>query len=182
MSEGRSRTASGPFSLAALALALAVIGGGAKANGSDDGNAGLAALKSGDYDRAIALLSRALGSGGLQGDDREFGLASRGKAYLMKRDYSAAIVDLDAARRLKPDDDDAQADLLAAVAARAPVSAIPGAPRVTADASSMPTAARQAPSAAFWNRVGAALAQSAQDVANQVEQSLENGTQQQNPN
>jgi tetratricopeptide (TPR) repeat protein len=107
--------------LAAMALATA-----AQANPIDDGNAGLTALQNGDNDQAIALFTRALASGGLKGDDREFAYANRGKAYLNKFDISDAIADLDRARQMKPDDVDAQTNLISAISQTLPATLLPG--------------------------------------------------------
>jgi tetratricopeptide (TPR) repeat protein len=101
----------------------------AHASAAQDGNAGLDALNSGDYDRAISLFTRALNSRELGGDDREFAYANRGRAYLKKGDLSSAIVDLDQARRAKPDDVDAQDDLVVALSAKLPAASIPGLPK-----------------------------------------------------
>ena len=51
----------------------------------------------------------------MRGDDQEFAYAARGKAYLNKGDLPSAIVDLDKARQMKPDDNDAQNDLIVAI-------------------------------------------------------------------
>jgi tetratricopeptide (TPR) repeat protein len=107
--------------MAALAFATS-----ASAGGIDDGNAGLAALKSGDNDAAINLFTRALGSRDLKGDDREFAYANRGQAYLNKVDYPDAIADLDKAREMKPDDTDAQTALLTALSSELPANLVPG--------------------------------------------------------
>ncbi len=90
-----------------------------------DANAALATLQSGDNDGSITLFTRALGEG-LRGDDREFAYAMRGKAYLNKGDLSSAISDLDNARQLKPDDGDAQKDLILAICKTQPASLIAG--------------------------------------------------------
>lgn len=116
------------IALSACLVALAFVSR-AQARGVDDGNAGLAAMESGDYDSAISLFTRALKRGGLAGDDREFAYANRGRAYLKKGDFSSAIVDLDRARQMKPDDADAQNDLVAALAAKLPAASIPGLPK-----------------------------------------------------
>ncbi|HEY2068521.1 MAG TPA: hypothetical protein VGG48_03115 [Rhizomicrobium sp.] len=112
-----------------LAAALIVsLPATALANAADDGNQGLAALQQGDNDTAIRLFTHALNSG-LSGDDREFAYANRGKAYLQKGDASQAIADLDRARQMKPDDIDAQNDLLKALAVQIPPDSIPGRPK-----------------------------------------------------
>lgn len=107
---------------AGLALALAST---AQAGATSDANAALATLQSGDNDGAIALFTRALGEG-LRGDDREFAYAMRGQAYLNKGDFSRAIADLDKARQLKPDDNDAQTALVTAICKVQPASLIAG--------------------------------------------------------
>ena len=111
--------------LLGVSISLAV-GFAAQANGVDDGNAGLTALQNGDNDTAIAMFTRALDAGGLKGDDREFAYANRGKAFLNKGDFSSAIADLDKARRMKPDDVDAQNDLVTAVSRTLPATLLPG--------------------------------------------------------
>jgi tetratricopeptide (TPR) repeat protein len=115
-------------------LATLVIASAAHASALDDGNAGLAALNGGDYDKAINLFSHAINSGELRGDDQEFAYANRGRAYLKKGDLSSAIVDLDRARRDKPDDADAQNDLIAALSTKLPAASIPGIPKPNAAA------------------------------------------------
>jgi len=130
-----------------------------RANGLDDANAGLAALNAGEYDHAITLMSRALASGQLQGDDLEFGFACRGRAYLRKADYSSAIVDLDRARRIKPDDQDAQTDLDSALSALAPISSIPGVGKgVAVSQARQPAVSRTPPRTNFWTGLRDALA------------------------
>jgi len=123
-----------------IVLGVLACASAAHANGPDDANAGLAALNAGDYDRAISLFDRALASGQIQGDDTEVAFACRGRAYLKKGDYASAIVDLDRARRIKPDDTDAQNDLVAALADTIPLSSIPGAPRNASISASRPAA------------------------------------------
>jgi tetratricopeptide (TPR) repeat protein len=110
--------------LAALAAASA-----AHAAGADDANAGLDALKAGNYPQATARFTSAINSGDLQGDDKEFAYAARGRAYLKSGNLEAAIPDLDKARRMKPDDSDAQTDLIAALTAALPVVSMPGLPK-----------------------------------------------------
>ncbi|MEJ1970645.1 MAG: tetratricopeptide repeat protein [Rhizomicrobium sp.] len=106
---------------AALASALfaATLATGALAAAADDGNAGLDALNAGDYDKAIALFTRAIKSGQLAGDDKEFAYLNRGKAYLAKHNYAKAVADLTAAVRINPGDDDAKAALRDAQASHA---------------------------------------------------------------
>lgn len=116
----------------------------AHANGKDDGDAGLSALDAGDYDKAIGMFTRALNSRDLDQEGRELAYASRGRAYLKKNDLSRAIVDLDDARRIKPDDADAQNDLTTALAAELPADAIPGRPKPS-----------------IWKGIGNALVQGA---------------------
>jgi tetratricopeptide (TPR) repeat protein len=114
--------------LVTLAFAIA-FPAAAFANPADDGNQGLAALQQGDNDTAIAMFTRALGSRQLTGDDLEFAYANRGKAYLNKGNYSLAVADLDRARQMKPDDSDAQNDLLTALQAEIPPDSISGRPK-----------------------------------------------------
>jgi tetratricopeptide (TPR) repeat protein len=92
-------------------ILAAAIATAAWANASDDGNAGVEALNSGAYDQAIRLFTRALKSGELAGDDKEFAYFNRGKAYIGKGEFKLAVADLKAALKLKPDDSDAQAAL-----------------------------------------------------------------------
>ncbi|HEY1630940.1 MAG TPA: tetratricopeptide repeat protein [Rhizomicrobium sp.] len=110
----------------ALVLTAPVL---ARADAADDGNKGLAALQQGDNDTAIKLFTRALKSGRLAGDDKEFAYANRGRAYLKKGEYSSAIVDLDRARQMKPDDADAQNDLIVALQTEIPADGISGRPK-----------------------------------------------------
>lgn len=162
-------------------LGLLVLPSAVRANGLDDANAGLAALNAGHYDHAINLMSRALASGRLQGDDLEFGLACRGRAYLKKADYSSAIVDLDRARRIKPDDQDAQADLDFALAALTPISSIPGVGKgVAVSQARRPAGSQTPPRTNFWTGLRDALAGGATAGA---QQGLQDAAQDpQNPN
>lgn len=124
----------------------------AYANAVDDGNDGLQALNSGDNDRAIVLFTRAIK--GLNGDDQEFAYANRGRAYARKSDYSSAIADLDHARQMKPDDTDAQADLIAVLQIELPADSIPNRPKPS-----------------FWSEFGKAVLQGViQGVANGLAQ------------
>jgi tetratricopeptide (TPR) repeat protein len=123
----------------------------ARAGGVDDANSGLAALNRADYDGAILLFTRAINSGELEAADRENGLACRGHAYLKVGRYSQAIADLDEARRLRPDDADAQNDLVIAIGSEIPVSAIPGAPRDLAAGPPQPA------KPSFWTSLGRAI-------------------------
>ena len=102
-----------------------IIGPPTWAGGLDDASAGLAALRSGDNDTAIASFSRAISSGALQGDNLELAYSSRGRAFLGKHDYWAAISDLDRARQMAPDDQDAQFALIQAIAALQPADLVP---------------------------------------------------------
>ena len=108
------------------ALAALALGSAAWANANDDGNAGLKALQAGDNDSAIVYFTRAINSHRLRGDDLEFAYANRGQAYLNKQDRADAIVDLDQARQLKPDDADVQHALSCTIAAELPASLVPG--------------------------------------------------------
>ncbi|MGD0143324.1 MAG: tetratricopeptide repeat protein [Rhizomicrobium sp.] len=90
----------------------------AYAGAVEDGTAGLAALNRGSYDEAIRLFTRALKSGELSPEDREFAYLNRGNAYLAKNDFKDAVADLRKAVELKPDDSDAQASLQAALSER----------------------------------------------------------------
>jgi tetratricopeptide (TPR) repeat protein len=112
--------------LSAITLCLALSPAASAASRAiADANAALATLQSGDNDGAITLFTRALGEG-LRGDDKEFAYAMRGKAYLNKGDLFSAINDLDTARQLKPDDGDAQKDLILAICKVQPASLIAG--------------------------------------------------------
>src|SRR5258707_9789317 len=115
---------------AAAGCAAMLLAGRAVANGADDGNRGLQALDQGDFDGAITDFTHAIKYGRLDGDDEEFAYANRGRAYLKKGDYSAAIDDLDRARQMKPDDTDAQNDLLAALQTEIPPDSIPDRPKM----------------------------------------------------
>jgi len=96
----------------ALVLALGVaVASTAAAGPTEDGNAGLEALKNGDYKHAEALFTRALGSKQLSNDDREFAYSQRGEAYLKDGAAAAALADFKRALKLKPDDADAQSGL-----------------------------------------------------------------------
>jgi len=114
--------------LLAAAL-LAAFPAAASADAVDDGNQGLAALQQGDAASAIADFSRAIASGQLQGDDAEFAYANRGKAYMIKADYDAAVDDLAFACQMKPDDLDAQSELQSALQAEIPANTIPHRPK-----------------------------------------------------
>lgn len=162
-------------------IGLLVLTSAVRANGLDDANAGLAALNAGEFDHAISLMTRALASGQLRGDDLEFGFACRGRAYLKNADYSSAIVDLDRARRMKPDDQDAQGDLEQALAVLAPVSSIPGVGRgVTVSQARQAAGSQTPPRTNFWTGLRDALAGGA---AAGVQQGLQDAAQDpQNPN
>jgi tetratricopeptide (TPR) repeat protein len=60
------------------------------------------------------MLLVVLNSGQLSGDDRQFAYSERGKAYLEKGEFAAAISDLKRAVQLKPDDADAEQELIEA--------------------------------------------------------------------
>jgi len=100
--------------------ALALMGGAlvslfvataAWAGPEEDGNAGLTALQQGNYTRAITLFTRALNSGKLSSNDKEFAYSQRGTAYLKAGKVTSAIADFKRALKLKPDDADAQSGL-----------------------------------------------------------------------
>jgi tetratricopeptide (TPR) repeat protein len=95
---------------AAVLVGLAFVSTAA-ASPADDGNAGLQALSDGDYKRAVMLFTRALNSGALARDDKEFAYSQRGIAYLKEGNATAAIADLRRALQIKPDDQDAQSAL-----------------------------------------------------------------------
>lgn len=116
----------------------------ARADANQDGSAALAALNAGDNDRAIMLFTRAIASHQLDHDDQEFAVANRGRAYAKEGRVAEAIDDLDEARRMKPDDVDAQNDLVTILAAKLPADQIPGLPKAT-----------------FWQSLGQSLLQGA---------------------
>jgi tetratricopeptide (TPR) repeat protein len=107
---------------AAVAAALFITSTAALASGLDDGNAGLDALDSKQYAEAVRLLTRAINSGDLPLGQKELAYLSRGQAYLGEGNRKSAIVDIEHALKLKPDDPDAKAAL-------ADASATKGAPR-----------------------------------------------------
>ncbi len=97
---------------AALTMIVGVsIGSSAIAGAADVANEGLDALKNGDYQRAVTLFTRAINSGGLSHDDKEFAYFERGTAYLKLGNKTSAATDFRRALKLKPDDQDAQAGL-----------------------------------------------------------------------
>jgi tetratricopeptide (TPR) repeat protein len=96
-----------------LALGLA-IAPPLLAGAVEDGNAGEDALNKGDNATAIRLFTHAINSGQLAGDDKEFAYAERGKAYMADGNFTAAIADLKRAVQLKPDDADAEHQLIEA--------------------------------------------------------------------
>jgi len=97
-----------PLGAALIGLLFATV---AWAGPEEDGNAGLQALQQGNYTRAITLFTRALNSGRLSSDDKEFAYSQRGTAYLKAGKATAAIADFKRALKLKPDDQDAQSGL-----------------------------------------------------------------------
>ena len=88
----------------------------------DDANAGLDAMKQGDYSHAAALFTSAIKSGQLTGDDLEFAYSERGQAYLKSGNSKAAAADFKQALKLKPDDQDAQDGLAQAEQGGAPAA------------------------------------------------------------
>jgi len=104
---------------------ILAIGSAANADGLADATAGQAALQSGNNDAAISLFNRAIASGALQGEFLELAYNCRGRAYLGKQNYWAAISDLDQARRLDPGDSDAQSNLVVAISAVQPADMVP---------------------------------------------------------
>lgn len=123
-----------------MALALTTP---ALADGNADGNAGLDAMNQGDNQRAVALFTSAIRSGDLSKDDKEFATANRGRAYANLGQTDQAIEDLDRARRMKPDDADAQKDLVSLLQAKLPADQIPDLPK-----------------AGFWESLGRSVGQS----------------------
>ena len=122
------------------ALAACTVCVAAFAGPVEDGNAGLDAMKNGDYDAAIRLFTHAIASPQLKGDDREFAYYQRGVAYLYKRNFISANADLQRAVAMKPDDEDAQDALNLAKASRTPDDA--AAPAREAEAAPSRTPAR----------------------------------------
>ena len=96
-------------------LALLALASVARAGGVEDGEAGLAALDSGDYDAAIRLFTRAILIGKLSANDSEFAYLKRGAAFEAKGDRDHAVADFRKAVQIKPDDADAQTALQAAL-------------------------------------------------------------------
>jgi tetratricopeptide (TPR) repeat protein len=89
--------------------------------------AGMDALSSGDYARAVQMFTRAIDSGALHGDDAELAYLSRGKAYSQRGDFRNAVADLNRAMHLKADDQEAQeafAKALGQVKAQTPGTAM----------------------------------------------------------
>jgi tetratricopeptide (TPR) repeat protein len=68
-------------------------------------------MKSGDYAHAAQLFTRAINSGKLSNDDKEFAFVQRGTAYLNLGKTKDAVQDFQRALKLKPDDDDARQEL-----------------------------------------------------------------------
>lgn len=97
------------------ALALLAFASVARAGGVEDGEAGLAALNSGDYDTAIRLFTRAILIGKLSPNDSEFAYLNRGSAFEAKGDHDHALADFQKAVQIKPDDADAQTALRTAL-------------------------------------------------------------------
>jgi tetratricopeptide (TPR) repeat protein len=94
--------------IATLAL---VIAGPALAGPEEDGNAGIEAMKAGNYAKAVQLFTRALGSSQLSPDDKEFAYVQRGTAYFQLGNKVAAKLDLERALKIKPDDNEAREGL-----------------------------------------------------------------------
>jgi tetratricopeptide (TPR) repeat protein len=97
------------------ALAAVMTANHVQADGVADGNAGMEALKNQDYDKAIRMFTRALLVGKLSQDDSEFAYFNRGNAYAGAGDLDKAVADYQKAIQIKPDDDDAQSALQAAL-------------------------------------------------------------------
>jgi tetratricopeptide (TPR) repeat protein len=89
----------------------AMIATDALADAVADGNVGLDALNRGAYSEAIRLFTRAIKSGELTGDDKEFAYLNRGRAYIGIHENAKAISDLEIALTLNPSDADAQSAL-----------------------------------------------------------------------
>lgn len=96
-------------SLFASAVLLTGIVSAALAGGYEDFNAGLAALRRGQNDAAIEVLTRALAADDLPADLRPVALLTRGRAYRANGHLDAAIADFAQAISLKPDFVDAYA-------------------------------------------------------------------------
>jgi len=74
---------------------------------SDNADAGVQALVSGDTGRATELLTRALDSGRLNAAGVERAHLKRGEAFALAHDNDRAVMDLEEARRLNPNDKEA---------------------------------------------------------------------------
>ena len=72
------------------------------AGGLDDFDAGLAAAKGGDYDKAIRLYTKAIESGELSRENLSIAYYNRGIAWGKKGDYGKAIADFSKAIELDP--------------------------------------------------------------------------------
>jgi|GEM_PF-5969009 len=105
--------------LAAVAMAFAA---SARAGGPEDGERGLTALQSGDYEMAVKLFTRALEDRRMIRVDRALAHLSRGKALLALHETARAEADFREAIALKPNDADAIAALADAQKPAASVS------------------------------------------------------------
>jgi len=79
----------------------------ALAGAEDDANAGLDAMKQGNFAKAVQMFTRAILSGKLPADEREYAYTQRGAAYLELHNKAAATLDFEHALKIKPDDQDA---------------------------------------------------------------------------
>jgi lipoprotein NlpI len=87
-----------------LAVILILTSAGAAwANGLDDGRAGLAAVRRGEYDEAIRLFSAAIASGELSPRNIVVAYLNRGNAYQDKGDYEHAVVEYNTVIQVRPD-------------------------------------------------------------------------------
>jgi lipoprotein NlpI len=87
----------------ALCAAILLPAGSAEANGADDLRACYQANDNGDYDKAIALCTRAVESGDLSKSDQANALNDRGNAYNSQGDFDQAIASYDQAIKLAPE-------------------------------------------------------------------------------
>ncbi|OGP81886.1 MAG: hypothetical protein A2Z08_03775, partial [Deltaproteobacteria bacterium RBG_16_54_11] len=74
------------------------------AGGLDDLDAGITAGKTGNYDEAIRLCTKAIESGELSGKNLSSVYCTRGTAWAEKGDYDKAIADINKAIEIDPKD------------------------------------------------------------------------------
>ena len=93
--------------MALLGVASVLVAGRAQCSSVSDGNAGMAALTSGQFHRAIDLFTHALKAGRLNSADRELAYVKRGEAELALNLLDSSLKDFRRALQLKPDDAEA---------------------------------------------------------------------------